>query len=94
NKEPLGWIHTQPNGLPQLSPKDIITHAKIMHDHKSWDEEKTIIITSSYTPDLVSLAAYKLTPSGYEWARLKTDHENNLKGLILNSHNNNNKIFI
>ncbi|CAF5026807.1 unnamed protein product, partial [Rotaria sp. Silwood1] len=82
NKEPLGWIHTQPNGLPQLSPKDIITHAKIMHDHKSWDEEKTIIITSSYTPDLVSLAAYKLTPSGYEWARLKTDHENNLKDMF------------
>ncbi|CAF5015748.1 unnamed protein product, partial [Rotaria sp. Silwood1] len=66
NMEPLGWIHTQPNGLPQLSPKDIITHAKIMHDHKSWNEEKTIIITCSYTPGSVSLAAYKLTPSGYD----------------------------
>ncbi|KAJ7388031.1 Pre-mRNA-processing-splicing factor 8, partial [Desmophyllum pertusum] len=28
--EPLGWVHTQPNELPQLSPQDVTTHAKIM----------------------------------------------------------------
>ena len=27
--EPLGWMHTQPNELPQLSPQDITTHAKV-----------------------------------------------------------------
>lgn len=47
--EPLGWIHTQPNELPQLSPQDVTTHAKIMADNPSWDGEKTIIITCRYT---------------------------------------------
>lgn len=43
--EPLGWIHTQPNESPQLSPQDVTTHAKVMADNPSWDGEKTIIIT-------------------------------------------------
>jgi hypothetical protein len=43
--EPLGWIHTQPNELPQLSPQDITTHAKVMSDNVVWDGEKTIVIT-------------------------------------------------
>jgi pre-mRNA-processing factor 8 len=60
--EPLGWIHTQPNELPQLSPQDITTHAKVMADNSSWDGEKTIIITCSFTPGSCSLTAYKLTP--------------------------------
>ncbi|CAF4230605.1 unnamed protein product, partial [Rotaria sp. Silwood2] len=33
--KPLGWIHTQSNELPQLSPKDITTHVKLMPDHTS-----------------------------------------------------------
>ena len=24
--EPQGWVHTQPNELPQLSPQDVILH--------------------------------------------------------------------
>lgn len=60
--EPLGWIHTQPNELPQLSPQDITTHAKVMSENSSWDGEKTIIITCSFTPGSCSLTAYKLTP--------------------------------
>ena len=43
--EPLGWMHTQPNELPQLSPQDITTHARVMADNPAWDGEKTIIIT-------------------------------------------------
>lgn len=43
--EPLGWIHTQPNELPQLSPHDVTLHAKIMADNQTWDGEKTIILT-------------------------------------------------
>ena len=31
--EPLGWMRTQPNELPQLSPQDITTHAKVMADN-------------------------------------------------------------
>jgi pre-mRNA-processing factor 8 len=82
--EPLGWIHTQPNELPQLSPQDITSHAKIMNEHTSWDGEKTIVITCSFTPGSVSLTAYKLTPSGYDWGRSNTDRGNNPKGLIFN----------
>ena len=59
---PLGWIHTQPNELPQLSFQDITTHAKIMADNSSWDGEKTVIITCSFTPGSCSLTVYKFTP--------------------------------
>ena len=46
--EPLGWIHTQPNELPQLSPHDVTLHAKVMADNQTWDGEKTIILTCRY----------------------------------------------
>merc|ERR1719247_2800678 len=71
--EPLGWMHTQPNELPQLSPSDVTTHARIMSENKSWDGERTIVLTCSFTPGSVSLAAYKLTPAGYEWGRQNRD---------------------
>uniref|UniRef100_A0A5K3FTK5 Pre-mRNA-processing-splicing factor 8 n=2 Tax=Mesocestoides corti TaxID=53468 RepID=A0A5K3FTK5_MESCO len=77
--EPLGWIHTQPNELPQLSPQDVTTHAKLFAEH---DGERTIVITCSFTPGSVSLCAYKLTPGGYEWGRQNTDKGNNPKGYL------------
>ena len=80
--EPLGWIHTQPNELPQLSPQDVSIHAKIMKENMSWDGEKTIIITCSFTPGSVSLTAYKLTPSGFEWGKANADKSNNPKGYL------------
>lgn len=80
--EPLGWIHTQPNELPQLSPQDITTHAKIMADNPIWDADKTVVITCSFTPGSCSLTAYKLTPTGYEWGRSNTDRGNNPKGYL------------
>ena len=43
--EPLGWMHTQPNELPQLSPQDVTLHARVMADNPIWDPEKTIVIT-------------------------------------------------
>jgi pre-mRNA-processing factor 8 len=72
--EPLGWIHTQPNELPQLSPQDVTLHAKVMAENPSWDGEKTIAISCSFTPGLCSL---KLTPSGYKWGRNNKDTGNN-----------------
>jgi pre-mRNA-processing factor 8 len=42
--EPLGWMHTQPNELPQLSPQNITTHAKVMADNVNWYGEKIVII--------------------------------------------------
>lgn len=79
--DPLGWIHTQPigwaqtnpNELSQLSPVDVVTTSKIMAENKSWDGEKTVVITVSFTPGSCSLAAFKLTPSGYEWGRTNRD---------------------
>ena len=53
--EPLGWIHTQPNELPQLSPQDITTQAKIMSDNPTWDGEKTIVITCRFVVRLSNL---------------------------------------
>lgn len=69
NMEPLGWIHTQPNELPQLPSQDVITHGNFLHENKSWDPEMTITITCSFTPGSCSLSAYKLTPQGLEWAK-------------------------
>jgi len=80
--EPLGWIHTQPNELPQLSPQDVCIHSKIMSDNMAWDGEKTIIITCSFAPGSVSLTAYKITPSGFEWGKQNTDKGNNPKGYL------------
>jgi pre-mRNA-processing factor 8 len=67
--EPLGWIHTQPKKLPYLSPQDITLHSRIMSENMSWDGEKTMIITCSFTPGSVSLTAYKLIPCGFEWGK-------------------------
>jgi len=67
--EPLGWIHTQPNDLPELAPVDVVQHSRIMGDNKSWDGEKSIVVTCSFTPGSVSLAAYKLSPTGFEWGK-------------------------
>ena len=80
--EPLGWVHTQPNELPQLSPQDVSIHAKIMSENMAWDGEKTIIITCSFTPGSVSLTAFKLTPSGFEWGKQNTEKSNNPKGYL------------
>jgi len=71
--EPLGWIHTQPNESPQLQPQDVTQHAKILEQNSSWDGEKCIILTCSFTPGSCSLTSYKITPAGYEWGRNNKD---------------------
>ncbi|CAL9773912.1 unnamed protein product [Musa acuminata subsp. burmannicoides] len=80
--EPLGWMHTQPNELPQLSPQDVTAHARILENNKQWDGEKCIILTCSFTPGSCSLTAYKLTPSGYEWGRVNKDTGSNPHGYL------------
>lgn len=80
--EPLGWMHTQPNELPQLSPQDLTTHARILENNKQWDGEKCIILTCSFTPGSCSLTAYKLTPTGYEWGRVNKDTGSNPHGYL------------
>mmetsp|Transcript_19842 Transcript_19842/g.58838 ORF Transcript_19842/g.58838 Transcript_19842/m.58838 type:complete len:2310 (+) Transcript_19842:69-6998(+) len=78
--EPLGWVHTQPNELPQLAPGDVIAHAGIMAENDGWDGEKTPIVTCSFTPGSCSLTAYKLTPSGFEWGKANRDAGANPQG--------------
>jgi len=79
--EPLGWMHTQPNELPQLSPQDVTLHSKIISQN-SWDGDRSVIITCSFTPGSVSLTAYRLTPSGFEWGKNNLDKGNNPKGYL------------
>lgn len=72
--EPLGWIHTQPNELPQLPPTDVIAHARLIADSKAaWDPDKAIVMTCSITPGACSLTAYRLTPQGLEWGKANRD---------------------
>ena len=44
-------------------------HAKMLESQKSWDGERCVAVTCSFTPGSCSLTAYKLTPGGYEWGR-------------------------
>ncbi|PKA50623.1 hypothetical protein AXF42_Ash017962 [Apostasia shenzhenica] len=80
--EPLGWMHTQPNELPQLSPQDVTCHARILENNKQWDGERCIVLTCSFTPGSCSLTAYKLTPTGYEWGRANKDTGSNPHGYL------------
>ncbi|KAL4539197.1 hypothetical protein Ndes2526B_g02544 [Nannochloris sp. 'desiccata'] len=78
--EPLGWIHTQPHESPQMAPADVAAHAGMLESFKSWDGERCILITASFTPGSVSLTAFKLTPQGYEWGRANRDAASNPAG--------------
>jgi pre-mRNA-processing factor 8 len=72
--EPLGWIHTQPNVVIQnskqvLPASDVIIHAGIIENNKTWNGQNEIIITSSFTQGSCSLTAYRVTDSGLEWGK-------------------------
>lgn len=75
--EPLGWIHTQPNELPQLAPQDVVAHARLLAENKQWDGEKTVIITCSFTPGSCSLSSYRVTPAGFEWGKANKEQSAN-----------------
>jgi pre-mRNA-processing factor 8 len=51
----------------------------MLEAHKSWDGERCIVVTCSFTPGSCSLTAYKLTPAGYEWGRQNRDSSANPK---------------
>lgn len=76
---PLGWIHTwaQPNETPYLNAFDTTQHARLMSAHKEWDK-KTITMTVAFKAGSVSLAAYSLAPSGYEWGAQNKDLGNDM----------------
>merc|ERR1719267_41924 len=80
--EPLGWIHTQPNEQPHLSPQDVTFHARMLADNKSWLADQTIIITCSFTPGSCSLTAYRITPQGFQWGKSNKDTGPNPAGFL------------
>ncbi|CAI9112445.1 OLC1v1012897C1 [Oldenlandia corymbosa var. corymbosa] len=80
--EPLGWMHTQPNELRELSHQDLISHTRILENKEPWDGEKCIILTCIFTPGSCSLTAYKLTPSGYAWGIDKKDNMSGPAGYL------------
>ena len=60
--------------------QDVTMHANMLQSHKSWDGERCIMMTCSFTPGSCSLTAYRLTPSGYEWGRQNKDTSANPVG--------------
>lgn len=44
-----------------------------MSDNQTWDGEKSIVVTCSFTPGSCSLTAYKLSTKGYEWGKQNRD---------------------
>jgi len=80
--EPLGWLHTQPNEQPQLSPTDVAAHARLLADNRSWDPERCIVVTVSFTPGSCSVVGYKLTKSGVDWGKVHKDDAAQAKGYL------------
>eukprot|EP00002_Diphylleia_rotans_P001931 TRINITY_DN1116_c0_g2_i2.p1 TRINITY_DN1116_c0_g2~~TRINITY_DN1116_c0_g2_i2.p1 ORF type:complete len:1209 (+),score=255.28 TRINITY_DN1116_c0_g2_i2:4711-8337(+) len=66
--EPLGWIHTQPHELPQLSPLDVVAHTQHAEGY-GWPVDKAILITCSFTPGSVTLTGYNVNSAGLEWGK-------------------------
>lgn len=44
-------------------------HSKLLMNNQTWDAEKAIIITVSFTPGSCSLTTYKITQQGFEWGK-------------------------
>ena len=59
--------------MNQLTAGDCVAHARMLGMHNTWDGEKAIAVTCSFTPGSCSLTAYKLTPEGYTWAQANKD---------------------
>lgn len=76
NLEPLGWIHTQSNEVPGLAPQDVVTHQNIMVEHMRSENDKTICATLSFTPGSCTLSAFRITSSGYDWAKRQPSPQN------------------
>lgn len=70
--EPLGWVHTQSQESPYLTPVEITTQATIMKNNPSWDS-KAVTMSVSFTPGSISLSAFSLKPEGFEWGAVNKD---------------------
>ena len=52
----------------------------MLADNESWDGEKTVVVTCSFTPGSCSLGAAKLTPEGYKWGCSHRDSSGDPQG--------------
>ncbi len=79
---PLGFLHTTHDDpeAPPFSPFDIIQQARLLADNRDWDGERCVTISVTFTPGSVSLAAYRLTPAGFEWGKTNRDTTGNFQG--------------
>jgi pre-mRNA-processing factor 8 len=59
-------------------------HSRIMADNSTWDGDRTVVITCSFTPGSCSLTAYKLTSAGFEWGQANRDTGFNAQGYAPN----------
>ncbi|GEM09491.1 hypothetical protein Rt10032_c08g3508 [Rhodotorula toruloides] len=64
----VGIIATQAQETQSLTPADACLFAKLMAQHSEIDGS-SIFLTVAFTPGSLSLAAYALTPKGFEWGR-------------------------
>ena len=62
--------------------QDVTAHAKMLQGNNSWDGERCVVVTCSFTPGSCSLTAYRLTPAGYEWGRQNRDTSTNPVGYL------------
>jgi pre-mRNA-processing factor 8 len=79
---PLGLIHTQPQELNALSAMDVINVSHILENTKTWDAEKAVTVTASFTPGRCTLSSYKILPSGYKWGVSKNLETPDLTGYL------------
>ncbi|CAN6636566.1 pre-mRNA-splicing factor 8 [Trichomonascus vanleenenianus] len=71
--EPIGWIHTQSEEMPYLSPIDIASQTRLVEDNSDLIGRDAATIIVTYTPGSVTLSAFTLTPEGYEWGAQNKD---------------------
>ena len=57
-----------------MNSLDLIQHSKLLMNNENWDPDHSILITLSYTPGSCSLTGYKITPGGYDWAKVNKDN--------------------
>jgi pre-mRNA-processing factor 8 len=75
----VGLAVTQSQDSQSLQPLDAIMYGRLIAKHTELGGS-SIMLTISFTPGSLSLAAYALNPKGFEWAR--TADPNSLAGAL------------
>lgn len=81
---PLGLLHTQRQELHALGAMDLINVSHIIDRTKSWDAERVVVVTCSFTPGSCTLSSYRLLPSGMKWGMSRVLETPDLNGYLPN----------